>query len=66
MPALLAWDGSDIPLLGVGETHAFERAEGMITFALEENRLSFMINNAAEMASGLRIRARAFGAWRRK
>ena len=54
MPEILARvEGA--PVLTVGDTDGFLRAGGMINFVLEENKVRFLINQAAAERSGLRI-----------
>ena len=54
MPEVLARvEGA--PVLTVGDTDGFLRAGGMINFVLEENKVRFLINQAAAERGGLRI-----------
>jgi hypothetical protein len=54
MPEVLARvEGA--PVLTVGDADGFLRAGGMINFVLEENKVRFLINQAAAERSGLRI-----------
>ena len=54
MPEVLARvEGT--PVLTVGDTDGFLRAGGMINFVLEDNKVRFLINQAAAERSGLRI-----------
>jgi hypothetical protein len=51
---LLASPGAE-SVLTVGETDAFARGGGMITFRMEQNRVRFEINREAAERAGLRI-----------
>ena len=46
------------PVLTVGETEAFARAGGMITFVAQGNRVAFDIDDAAARRAGLELSAK--------